>query len=131
MLDTIYKTAIVLITKNYVTEESDLPAGAAFKALFNTMKEQGHHEVRLIDATGEPYEATNVAQDDFEKQAIARLKAGEPYVEMVMEKDGQRYLRALTPIPVVMDKCILCHANYADAKPGQAIGALGYTIPVE
>ena len=131
MLDTIYKTAIVLITKNYVTEESDLPAGAAFKALFKSMEDGGYHEVRLIDATGEPYEKANSPQDDFEKEAISKLKAGEPYFERIVEKDGQKYLRAATPIPVVMEKCVLCHANYADAKPGAPIGALGYTIPIE
>lgn len=131
MLDTIYKSAIVLITENYVTEESDLPAGAAFKALFKAMKDSGYHEVRLIDATGEPYEEANLPSDAFEKEAIAQLKAGKPYFEQVTEKDGKRYLRAATAIPVVMKKCILCHANYEDAKPGEAIGALGYTIPIE
>ena len=131
MLDTIYKTAIVLITDNYVTEESDLPAGAAFKAMFKSMKDSGYHEVRLIDATGEPYEEANVPKDDFEKEAIAQLKAGKPYFEQVTEKDGKRYLRAATAIPVVMKKCTLCHPHYEDAKPGEAIGALGYTIPIE
>jgi hypothetical protein len=48
-----------------------------------------------------------------------------------VEKDGKKYLRAATPIPVVLDKCVLCHAHYADAKPGTPIGALGYTIPIE
>jgi hypothetical protein len=37
MLDDVYKTAIVLITKHYVEENSDLAAGQAFKALFGAM----------------------------------------------------------------------------------------------
>jgi hypothetical protein len=131
MLDTIYKSAIVLITDNYVTEDSDLPAGAAFKALFKSMKDGGYHEVRLIDATGEPYDEANSPRDEFEKDAIAQLKAGKPYVEKIEEKDGKRFLRAATPIPVVLEKCALCHPHYSDAKPGAAIGALGYTIPIE
>jgi hypothetical protein len=43
------------------------------------------------------------------------------------EKDGQHYLRAATPIPIVMEKCTMCHDNYRDQK---VIGALGYTLPL-
>jgi hypothetical protein len=131
MLDDLYKSAIVLITTHYVEEDSDLAAGAAFQALFKAMKDKGHHEVRLLDATGEPYEAKNAPSDEFEKAAIAALKGGAKTHEQVVEKDGQRYLRVATPIPVVMKKCTLCHEQYAKAKPGEPIGALGYTIKVE
>jgi hypothetical protein len=41
LLDDIHKSAIVLITKHYVEEKSHLPAGEAFKVLFNNMKEKG------------------------------------------------------------------------------------------
>jgi hypothetical protein len=131
VLDDLYKTVIVMITENYVTEKSDLAAGAAFQHVFAAMKKAGHHEVRLLDATGEPYEDKNVAKDEFEKAAIAALKAGKPGYEQIVEKDGKRYLRVATPIPVVMKKCTMCHANYEKAKPGEAIGALGYTVPIE
>ncbi|MEQ8790470.1 MAG: DUF3365 domain-containing protein [Pirellulaceae bacterium] len=132
MLDDLYKTAVVLITTHYVTETSDLAAGEAAVALFAAMKEKGWHDVRLLDATGDPIEAKNSPQDDFEKQAIAKIKAGESWVEEVVEIDGQRHLRAATPIPVVLDKCILCHPHYEDfKKKGQAIGSLSYTLKVE
>jgi hypothetical protein len=131
MLDDLYKSAIVLITEHYVEEDSDLAAGSAFKALFKAMQDKGHHEVRLIDATGEPYEAKNAPRDDFEKASIAALKKGAKTHEQVIEKDGQRYLQMATPIPVVMKKCVMCHEQYAKAKPGEPIGALGYTIKVE
>ena len=52
MLDGIYKNAIVLVTTHYVTEKSDVPAGSAFKKLFEVAKKEGWHEVRLLDATG-------------------------------------------------------------------------------
>ncbi len=130
MLDDLYKTAIVLVTENYVTEETDLAAGSAFQALFKVMKDKGHHEVRLLDATGEPYDEDNAPRDEFEKMAIKKLKSGDTWVEEIVEKDGQRYLRVATPIPVVLKKCVMCHANYANAPKGQAIGALGYTIPI-
>jgi hypothetical protein len=131
MLDDLYKSAIVLITEHYVEEDSDLAAGSAFQALFKAMKDKGYHEVRLLDATGEPYEAKNAPSDEFEKAAIAALKKGATTHEEVVEKDGQRFLRLATPIPVVMKKCVLCHEQYAKAKPGEPIGALGYTIKVE
>ena len=69
MLDDIYKGGVVLITENYVNEESDLPAGTAFKKLFEAAKQKGWHEVRLLDATGEPYNDENAPRDEFEQQA--------------------------------------------------------------
>jgi hypothetical protein len=131
ILDHLYKSMIVLITDNYVTEEADLAAGAAFQKVFDSVKQKGYHEVRLLDATGEPYDKDNVPRDEFEKAAIAALKGGKPYYEQIVEKDGKRYLRAATPIPVVLEKCTICHPHYEKAKPGQAIGALGYSLLIE
>ncbi len=131
MLDGIYKNAIVLVTTHYVTEKSDVPAGTAFKKLFEVAKKEGWHEARLLDATGEPYDSDNVAKSDFEKKAIKELVAGKPYVDEVIEKDGKRYLHAATIIPVVMKKCVMCHENYANVPEGKAIGALGYVVPIE
>ncbi len=131
MLDDIYKTAVVLITEHYVNDYDDLPAGAAAKALFAAIEEKGWHQVRLLDATGEPYNDENVAGDDFERDAIAQLKDGESFVDTVVVRDGNRYLRAVTPIPVVLEKCIMCHENYRDVAEGQPIGVLSYTVPIE
>ncbi len=131
MLDDIYKTAVVLITKHYVNDESDLPAGSAAIALFAAIKDKGWHEVRLLDATGEPMEEANSPQDEFEKKAIAALKGGKGYYEQVVVKDGRRYLRAATPVPVVLKKCTMCHPHYEDYKKGEPIGALSYTLPIE
>lgn len=131
MLDDIYKNAVVLITDKYVHEEDDFPAGSAAVALFEAISKKGWHQVRLIDATGQPYEEKNVASDDFEKAGIARLKAGDAVYEQVVEVDGQRQFRALTPVPVVMKKCVMCHAHYADAKENEPIGAISYSVPVE
>jgi uncharacterized protein DUF3365 len=131
MLDDLYKTAIVLITEHYVDEASDLAAGAAFQKLFQAMREKGHHEVRLLDATGQPYNEKNLPRDAFEKAAIMALKAGKPGYEEVVNVDGQRFLKKATPIPVVMKKCTLCHPAYEKAATGQAIGALSYTMKVD
>jgi hypothetical protein len=131
MLDDLYKTAVVLITDKYVHSDNDLPAGTAFQALFGAMKKKGWHEVRLVDATGDPLVEKNAPADEFEKEAVKQLLAGQSGHEQVIEKDNRRYLRSATPIPVVMKKCAMCHPHYDDAKPGQAIGALAYTIPIE
>lgn len=131
MLDDLYKTAVVLITEKYVNSDTDLPAGTAAKALFASMKKKGWHDVRLVDATGEPIRETNAPADDFEKEAIKQLLAGKPGHEQVVEKDKKRFLRSATAVPVVMKKCTLCHPHYEQAKPGQAIGALSYTIEIE
>lgn len=131
MLDDIYKTAVVLITDKYVHKEDDFPAGSAAVALFDAVKKKGWHEVRLLDATGQPYADKNVARDAFDREAIKQLKSGKGYYDAIESKDGKKYLRAATPVPVVMKKCVMCHAHYADAKEGEPIGLLSYTLEVK
>lgn len=129
MLDTLYKSAIVLITENYVDGKESLAAGDAFQALFKTMKDNEFHEVRLLDATGDAYDSDNEPQTDFEKQAIRALLDGKPIYEQVVSEGDKRYLLSATPIPVVMEKCTTCHSNYEGVKG--PIGALGLKIPIE
>lgn len=130
MLDDIYKTSIVLITTHYVEGKESLPAGSAFKALFEAVSKKGWHEVRLLDATGDPYEPANAPKEGFEQRAIAKLLAGQPAYDEVVTEKGKQYLLAATAIPVVMDKCTLCHENYKGLPAGKAIGALGYKVPI-
>jgi Protein of unknown function (DUF3365) len=129
MLDTLYKTAIVLITKNYVDGKESLAAGDAFQALFTAMKENGFHEVRLLDATGQPYDDDNSPKNDYEKKAIKALLSGAKIYEEVVKEGDKTYLLSTTPIPVVMDKCVICHSHYEGNKG--AIGALGLKLLVE
>ena len=132
MLDDVYKQTIVLITDKYVNKKEDFAAGSAAVLLFKNISKSGNQQVRLLDATGEPYEPDNVAKDAFEKTGVARIKAGTAFYDEVVEKDGKYELRAMTAVPVVMDKCIMCHDNYAAAKKkGEAIGAISYTVPIE
>ncbi len=129
MLDDLYKTAVVLITEHYVTDPSILSAASAAKALFAAMKKKGWHDVRLVgltDILNNPGE--NAPKDAFEKQAKKLLLAGESSHEQVINKNGKRYLRMATAVPVVMKKCIMCHANF-EGNDG-AIGTLSYTVPV-
>lgn len=131
MLDDIYKKTIVLITDKYVNDADDFAAGRAAVLLFKQITDSGMHTVRLIDATGEPYAPKNVAKDAFEKEGIKRLKEGAKSFEQIADEKGKPVLRVVTPIPVVMKKCVMCHAHYADAKPGEPIGAISYSIPIE
>lgn len=129
MLDTLYKSAIVLITENYVDGKESVAAGDAFQALFKTMKDNGFHEVRLLDATGDAYDPDNEPKTEFEKQAIRALLDGKPIFEQIVTEDDKRFLLSATPIPVVMEKCTACHANYEGVQG--PIGALGLKIPIE
>ena len=131
MLDNIYKQTVVLITDKYVHDEDDFAAGSAAVLLFANVSKSGSHQVRLIDATGTPYEPANVARDDFEKEGVKRLKAGADIYEQVVKIDGKDQLRALTPVPVVLKKCIMCHEHYREAKDGEPIGAISYIVPIE
>ncbi|TWU62212.1 DUF3365 domain-containing protein [Crateriforma conspicua] len=129
MLDTLYKSAIVLITENYVDGSESLAAGDAFQALFKTMKDNGFHEVRLLDATGDPYDPDNEPKTDFEKKAVKALLDGKPIYEKIVKEGDKRFLLSATPIPVVMDKCVMCHGQYEGVEG--PIGALGLKIPLE
>lgn len=130
MLDDIYKTSIVLITEHYVEDDDDLPAGSAFKALFAAVEKKGWHKVRLVDASGEPINDENEAKKGFEKRAIEQLLKGKAAYDEVVKDGEKRYLNAATAIPVVMDKCIMCHENYKDLPKGRAIGAMSYRVPI-
>lgn len=129
MLDTLYKSAIVLITDKYVTDPSKFSGASAAISLFDTMKESGYHEVRLVgltDVLNNP--SVNKPKDAFEETAKEKLLAGEATHEEVVTLDGKRYLRKATPVPVVLEKCAMCHANFKDNDG--IIGTLSYTVPL-
>jgi len=130
MLDDVYKTAIVVFTDKFVTEEGDVPAGAFAVPWMEEISKHGTHKVRLIDVAGEPIDEKNTAKSDFEKSAVKKIKAGESYVESIATVDGKQVLQAATSVPVVMEKCVMCHPNYENIPEGQSIGAITYEFPV-
>ncbi len=132
MLDDIYKTAVVLITDKYVHSDEDFAAGSAAVALFDAIDKKGWHTAELLDVTGDPYDSDNVANDAFEKQAVIKIKNGESYVDAVeVDEDGKSVLRAMTAVPVVLEKCTMCHEHYKQVPAGGAIGAISYAVPIE
>ena len=109
----------------------DFAAGSAAVLLFKNISDSGSHTVRLIDATGEPHNPENIAQDDFERKGLQQLKDGKQTYDRIESHAGQHFLRTMTPVPAVMERCIMCHDHYADVKEGEPIGAISYTIPIE
>ena len=128
MIDDLYKGAVVHITATYVEAQEGIPAATVAKKIFAHMEKQGWHTARLIDATGKPLGASNVAKTDFEKKAIQALKAGKPYYDEVGTKDGKPVLRAATVVPVVMKQCLTCHK---EQKMGDLLGAIAYEVPIK
>ena len=129
MLDDLYKTTVVLVTEHYVTDPSILSAASAAKALFAAMSKKGWHDVRLVGFTDElvnPNE--NSPKDEFEQTAKKKLLGGASTHEQVVTQQGKQYLRVVTQVPVVMEKCIMCHAAF-EGKKGP-IGGLSYTVPL-
>ncbi len=127
MLDDLYKTAVVGITKTYVEKQSDTPAAAVAKELFEAMHQKGHHHARLIDASGKPKKKANVAETEFEKKAAAEIKGGKTYIEEIGEKDGKPIFRAATVVPAVIKECTVCHGG----KVGNVLGAIVYELPIK
>jgi hypothetical protein len=128
LVDDLYKTAIVYMNSTYVIDGNSIAAGEAARDIFASMKKAGWHEARLVDATGSPLNPDNAPQNEFEKQAIAKILKGEKFVDQVVEEDGKKYLRAATLVPVVDAKCVICHPGN---KVGGVLGAISYKVPVK
>ncbi len=128
LLDDLYKTAIVYMNDVYVEDENSVAAGETARDLFAAMKAKGWHEARLVDATGEPLNDENAPAGAFEKSAIERILKGETYVDQVVRENDHNYLRAATLVPVVNDKCVICHPGN---NIGDVLGAVSYKIRLQ
>jgi len=128
MLDTLYKTAIVSVTQTYVQDDSSVAAITTFAPVLKAMKENKWHEVRLVDGLNDPINPENSPKDEFEKSAMREILAGKSLVESVAEVDGKRVLRTMTVLPMALDKCVLCHANYQGKK---IVGGVAYQVPLQ
>jgi hypothetical protein len=127
MLDDLYKTAVVKITKVYVGQQGEVPAAVAASEVFKAMKEKGWHNARLVDASGKPKNEDNVAKTAFEKKAVAAMKDGKTYLEEVAEVDGKPVFRAATVVPAVLKECASCHR----VKEGALLGTIVYELPIK
>src|ERR687896_422921 len=106
MLDDLYKTVLVLITEHYVKDPATL---------------LGYTDVLLNVAENTP-------KKGFETRAKEKILAGAANYSEVVEEEGKRYVQMATAVPVVIEKCVMCHSNFK-GKAG-AIGALSYKMTV-
>ncbi len=128
MLDDLYKTYIVLITEEYVDDPSVLPAATLSKRVFKSMNKKGWHKVRLLDATGTPFNPENNPVDTFERDAVKAMISGRTYFEKIEMVDGKAHLRAVTSVRAVMKGCISCHPSN---KVGDLLGGIAFNIALE
>jgi hypothetical protein len=127
MLDDVYKGFVIHATRTYVTAQETIPAAVVAKKVFQHMEKQGWGKTRLVDATGKPARKANMPITDFEKRAVAQIKAGKAYYEELGDSQGRAVLRAATVVPAVLKQCTACHTH---VKEGQVLGALVYEVPI-
>ena len=81
--------------------------------------------IRLIDASGDPLDASNVPLDRFEARGMPKLLAGDPIVQEVY---GRR-LRTLVPLTSDMHgNCATCHTGFSAMPSGTVVGAAGFDV---
>lgn len=124
MLDTLYKNAVVSVTKRY---EEGPPAIKVAMDVFAVMEKDGWHKAKLVDASGDPQNTANLPQTDFEKRAAEAMKAGKPYYEEIVGTGPKRTYYAATVVPAVLKRCASCHG----AEEGDLLGFIRYELPVK
>ena len=125
MIDDMYKTFIVLVTKEYVTDPTMFSALILSKRVFEAMSKKGWHEARLLGTDGTPHNPDNSPKDGFERDAA--LISGKNYYEKVEMVDGKYYLRSATSVIAFMEGCTICHPG---KKVGDLLGGISYRISV-
>lgn len=124
MLDTLYKTAVVSVTKRYAEGP---PAIKVAMDVFGAMENDGWHKAKLVDASGTPQNDANLPQTDFEKRAAKVMQSGQAYFEELDGAGEKRTLRVATIVPAVAKRCASCHG----VKEGDLLGFIRYEIPVK
>ena len=128
ILDEMYKTFIVLITEEYVKDETMFSALTVSKKVFEKMNTKEWYKAKLLDATGDPHNPENSPRTKFERDAIKAFIDGNSFYEKVEKVDGKYYFQAATSVSIVTDGCTICHpAN----KHGDLLGGISYTFPLD
>ena len=125
MLDEMYKTFIVLITDEYVKDETMFSALTVSKKVFEKMGTKGLYKARLLDATGDPHNPENSPRTKFERDAVEAFINGNPYYEKVEKVGGEYYYKAAASLSIVTDGCTICHPHN---KQGDLLGGISYTF---
>ena len=125
MLDEMYKTFIVLITDEYVKDETMFSALTVSKKVFEKMSMKGWYKARLLDATGDPHNPENSPRTKFERNAIEAFIDGKSFYEQIEKIGGEYYFQAATSVSIVTDGCTICHPHN---KHGDLLGGISYTF---
>ena len=125
MLNEMYKTFIVLITDEYVKDETMFSALTVAKKVFEKMSTKGWYKARLLDATGDPHNPENSPRTKFERDAIEAFIDGNSFYEKVEKIGGEFYYQAATSVSIVTDGCTICHP---DNKHGDLLGGISYSF---
>lgn len=126
MLDSLYKNAVVSITKRY---KDGPPAIMVAKDVFGAMDKDGWHSARLVGVLDKDLllNESNAPKSEFEQRAAEQIKAGKPYYEEVLGEGNERRLAAATVVPAVLPRCASCHG----VVEGDLLGFIRYEIPVK
>jgi hypothetical protein len=125
ILDDMYKTFIVLITDEYVKDDTMFSALTVSKNVFEKMSMKGWYKARLLDATGDPHNPDNSPRTKFERDAIEAFIGGKSFYEKVEKIDGVYYYQAATSVSIIADGCTICHPHN---KHGDLLGGISYTF---
>ena len=87
--------------------------------------------MRLWNASGKRTEEKNAPQDDFEKAALKQLKGERSWDQKEIQKDDQCDLRVATPLPFVLEKCVMCQEHFCTVGKRTPIGALSYPLRIQ
>ncbi len=128
MLDEMYKSFIILITDEYVKDNTMFSALTVSKKVFEKMGARGWYKARLLDATGTPHNPENTPKTKFERDAVESFIYGNSFYEKVEKAGGEYYYNAATSLSIVTDGCTICHP---DNKRGDLLGGISYTIPLD
>lgn len=128
MLDEMYKTFIVLVTDEYVKDDTMFSALTVSKMVFEKMSAKGWYKARLLDATGDPHNPLNSPRTKFERDAIEAFIDGKSFYEKVEKIDGVYYYEAATSVSIVTDGCTICHPHN---KHGDLLGGISYSFPLD
>lgn len=128
MLDNMHKAYVIHVTGTYVKAQESVPAASIARKVYKHMEDNKFFTGRLLDASGKPLNASNVAKSEFEKKAVAAIQKGAKYYDEIGTEDGKAILRAGTIVPAVMKQCVTCHTGF---KEGDLLGVLTYEIPIK
>ncbi|MEZ6132932.1 MAG: DUF3365 domain-containing protein [Planctomycetaceae bacterium] len=119
-------SALRVTHDRFYREDEGLPIPAAtLKEVFADLKQKQNITLRWLVVEGQAMNTDHVAQDDFEREAVAALKSGRPHLDKV--QDG--IYRRAGPI-TLSNHCLKCHVPDRRSTDDRTAGLL-ISIPIQ